>query len=181
MSEEPQYVYTIGVSDPKIRDFVTSYIVKEIDPEVVMDLGCGSGAYGKVLKRKIPNVHMIGLDGCFKYLTSMYCLGAYEARIHMDIMDYLMGPVYVCQDLTICMDVIEHFEKTEAITVMNHLPEPAIISTPLFDYEQGMIEGNPLEEHKCFFTEEEILELGFDKLYSVEYDERGDIGAFIKR
>ena len=168
-----------AISSIQVFGKEAEYIIKKIDPMVILDLGCGSGAYGQVLKTENPELEIIGVDGCFKYLTSVFCLKSYSARIHMDIVDFLNSSIEVKQDLTLCMDVIEHFEKDEAWGLLENLPTPLIISTPLYDYPQGTVEGNPLEEHKCFFTEDELISLGFDKLYSYTYDE-GDIGAFIR-
>ena len=70
-------------------------------------------------------------------------------------------------------------KKNKAIEILNQL-DRVVISTPLFDYEQGVVEGNKLEIHRCFFTEKEINDLGYRTLFKVKYDERGDIGAFTK-
>lgn len=178
--DAPTYVYTIGVSCAEIRHKVVEYIVSKVRPEVVLDLACGIGAYGLEIKRRNKEITMIGLDGCVKYLTSVHALKNYAVRIHCMIEDYLDGIISVPADhLTLWMDGPEHFEKKKAIEVLDCLNK-VIISTPLFDYEQGMVEGNKLEIHRCFFTEEEINLLGYRTLYKVQYDERGEIGAFAK-
>lgn len=176
---EPVYVYTVGVSCAKMREKVSDYIVDKLKPGTILDLGCGAGAYGMAIKARDPNITMIGLDGCMKYLTSVYALKCYKARIHCLIEDFLKGLIEVSRYLTLFMDGPEHFEKETAIEILNQLSD-VIVSTPLFDYEQGIVEGNKLEIHRCFFTEEEINALGYKTLYKVKYDKRGDIGAFTK-
>lgn len=179
VAETYTYVYTIGVSCAEIRHKVVEYIVNEIDPFAILDLACGVGAYALEIKKRNKNILMVGLDGCIKYLTSVHALKYYDARIHCLVEDYLEGLVSIPADLTLFMDGPEHFEKDKAIGILNRL-DRVIISTPLFEYEQGPVEGNKLEIHRCFFTEKEINDLGYKTLYKVRYDERGDIGAFTK-
>lgn len=171
------YVYSIGVSYVGIRKPICDYIVKELRPKVVLDLGCGSGAYGYDLKMRDPSITMIGLDGHFRYLTSHHCLNCYDIKIHASI-DQYFEYLYAFHDVALCMDVVEHMEKEKAIEFLDQFH--GIISTPLFWFEQGPVEGNEFEIHKCWFTEEELNDLGYVTLFKVDYDERGQIGAFEK-
>lgn len=182
--KSPEYVYTMGVSNGKVRLFVTDWIVKNLHPKVVLDLGCGAGAYGQFLKKIDSNIQMIGVDGCIKYLTSMHIMTHYDISICSDLWTFLKSPINIDTDLILLMDVIEHFPKENAEELLQHLNEQdctVIISTPLFWYEQGVVDGNELEKHQCWFSSDEIVSKGFEKLFITEHDERGDIGAFIKR
>ena len=179
IAERPTYVYTIGVSCAEMRHKVAEYIVNVINPRVILDLACGVGAYALEIKERDKEITMIGLDGCIKYLTSVHALRYYNVRIHCMIEDYLEGLVSIPADLILWMDGPEHFEKDKATEILGRLYY-VIISTPLFEYEQGVVEGNKLEMHRCSFTEKEINDLGYETLFKVKYDERGDIGAFTK-
>lgn len=173
------YSYNIGVSYAKMRNKVTDYIIDIIKPKMVFDIGMGVGAYGIDIKKNSPEIIMIGLDGCMKYLTSVFADKHYDVLMNSNIDRILDGTIKLDYDLIICMDVIEHLEKSKAIELLNMF-DKACISTPLFWYEQGIVEGNALEKHQCWFTENELNELGYKTLYKIHYDERGDIGAFTK-
>jgi hypothetical protein len=105
--------------------------------------------------------------------ASMY----YDTLIFGDIREYYF--YHEMHDLTIMTDVIEHFEKDEAVRMLRKMDD-IIITTPLFDYKQGAADGNELEIHRCFFTEEELTRRGYSLLHTVEHDGKGKIGAFIK-
>lgn len=176
---EEKLTYNIGVSFPPIRKKVISYIIEELKPGIIFDLGMGVGAYGQAIKMQNRNIRIIGLDACFKYLTSLSATRFYDMLIWGNVSAFLSGLIQIKSDIILFMDVVEHIVKDKAIEVLNFL-DRVIISTPLFDYEQGVVEGNPLEQHLCWFTEEEINNLGYKTLCKVKYDERGDIGAFTK-
>lgn len=173
------YVYNIGVSCAAVRQKVTDYIVKEVKPKAILDLGMGVGVYGLEIKRKDNSIAMYGVDGCLKYLTSMHAVTHYDVLILADIQAVVSGTIKVEADLIILMDVIEHLEKEKAVSTLNSL-DGIIMSTPLFWYEQGAVEGNPLEIHKCWFSEKELNDLGYKTLLKEPYDARGEIGAFTK-
>lgn len=173
-----------GVSSPEIRNFVVPYIVEQIKPKVVLDLGCGIGVYGAMIRHLNPEIHMIGVDGFLPYLWQQWPQEAYTARIHAPLEAVILGILDVRADLTLCMDVIEHFDKAIAVALLRRLEPPAIVSTPLFDYRQGSVGGNDLEEHRCVFTEKELNDLGYRTLHlahHISWDgQEGMMGAFQK-
>jgi 2-polyprenyl-3-methyl-5-hydroxy-6-metoxy-1,4-benzoquinol methylase len=172
-----------GVSSMEIRNWVVPYIVEKVKPRTVFDLGCGIGVYGAAIRTMDPMVRLLGLDGFLPYLLQDLPREHYVVRINAPIESVLDGEFTVHADLTICMDVIEHFEKPMALQVLD-LPGRMIVSTPLFDYKQGPVAGNALEEHKCWFTEKELNEEGFKTLCLFNHvsadGQAGVMGAFEK-
>lgn len=175
------YAYSVGVSSAAIRNHVCEVIAREYKPEVVWDLCCGSGAYGHVLKELNPQIKLIGTDGCFKYLTSFHCQTKYDVLMWATL-EQLYNGIRINSDVVLFMDVLEHLIKTVgygALEWLKALGRPVFLSTPLFWYEQGAVDGNRLEEHKCWWSQKEIEATGFRHIYSHAYDDRGDIGAFV--
>ena len=173
----------VGVSSPEIRNKVVPYVLN-LKPKTVFDLGMGSGLYGVALRAFDPEIRMIGLDGWLPYFQTEF-VQYYTARIHASIEAVMYGMFPMWGDIVLCMDVIEHFEKQTAVKLLVCLkdaPMPAIVSTPLFDYKQGPVEGNDLEEHKCWFSEEELNELGWKTLFKEWHEaldgQKGYMGAF---
>lgn len=176
-----------GVSWHGMRKWVCEYIVNEIKPKVVLDLGCGIGVYGAFIRQLNPKIEMIGLDGFLPYLIQEFTMNFYTARIHTGIERVLDGTLRIQADLVICMDVIEHFLKDDAFSVLDVQPKLApvmIVSTPLFDYPQQAVGGNELEAHRCWFTEQEITDRNYRALHIEDMDDgngKGRIGAFERR
>lgn len=173
-------IYTVGVSSPNIRARVVEYIEK-MNPKRIFDIACGTGAYGFFIKQKLRKCFIIGLDGFHKYLTGVYVREFYNNVIEARVEELLNGNIRVKSDLILCMDVVEHFEKEDALKLLGWLQKqktPVIISTPLFKYKQGAVEGNALEEHKCWFSGVELERLGWKCLFKEPWL-KGKIGAFI--
>jgi hypothetical protein len=182
LSEQCDYIYTVGVSAAGIRRDVCNYIVREIKPKTVFDLGCGAGCYGRDLKERDPTIRMIGADGYLQYLTSAHCIRYYDILMMAKLKDFLYdGAVNVCADLVLFMDVLEHLERADGEKVLTEVERypKAMLSTPLFDFKQGAVDGNELERHRTVWTEEELAERGWTLLFKERWKEEGDIGAFI--
>jgi len=172
-----------GVSSAEVRAWVVRYIVERVRPKTILDLGSGVGIYGAMIHAANPKIGMIALDGFLPYLLQEASRASYGGLLWLPIEMIVDGTVSVCTDLTICMDVIEHFDKPTARRVLA-LPGRMIVSTPLFDYRQGPVGGNSLEEHRCHFTEGELNALGFGMLVKFDHvaldHQHGEIGAFEK-
>lgn len=176
-----------GLSSPEARKFGCEYIA-DLKPKRVFDLGCGIGLYGAtttVLHRQASEgIVWIGLDGFLPYLLQATARDYYQTLIWGKIEDVLNGNIKVKADLTICMDVVEHFDKYIAEAILK-LPGKMLVSTPLFDLKQGEVAGNVLEEHRCWFKERELTALGFRTLAKFDYDagdgQTGPIGVFERR
>lgn len=173
-----------GVSDAAIRRYICRYIVDVLQASRVFDLGMGVGIYGVRLRTTNPEITMVGLDGWLPYLMTEWAQ-AYAARIHAPLEAVLNGAIPVWGDVVICMDVVEHLERPTAerlLGFLEEIPIPTVMSTPLFQYTQGAANGNPLEEHRCFFTEDELTARGWSVVYKSVCEsplgEAGDIAAF---
>ncbi|MCU0521323.1 MAG: hypothetical protein MUF84_11605 [Anaerolineae bacterium] len=174
-----------GVSCGEIRDRVTDFILGYFGDKsgVVFDMGMGIGRYGALVRKQAPNIRFIGLDGYLPYMLQPEPIRDYWMHLHAPIEAVLDGVLTVKADLTLCMDVIEHLSKEQAVAVLG-MPSPLVVSTPLFMYEQDAVGGNSLETHLCYFTEGEILDAGFTLLHKAWMNDSaghaGYIGAFVK-
>lgn len=182
-------IMTRGISSPSVRNWVCQYIVDEVKPHRIFDVGCGIGLYGattRVLHReKSKDINFIGLDGFLPYLVQTTAREYYHTLIWARIEDVIAGIIKVKADLTICMDVIEHFEKFAAIALLRTLPGKVIVSTPMFELKQGEVAGNKMEEHRCWFSEKELNSIGYRTLCKYDYlqddGQHGPIAAFERR
>lgn len=180
-------IVTRGLSSPEARKFACEWIAEK-HPKRVFDLGCGIGLYGATThfmhRQAAEGITFIGLDGFLPYLLQSTCRDCYQTLIWGKIEDVLNGNIKVKADLTICMDVVEHFEKHIAKEILS-LPGKMLVSTPLFNLKQGEVAGNPMEEHRCWFKARELEDLGFRTLQIFPYDagdgQAGPIGVFERR
>ena len=161
------------------RRFVTLSL-QETRPNSILDLGCGRGDYGYMIRRYLPDrVKLYGLDGYMPYLVSDFCR-KYDILVRADLFDLVDGRISIPVDCVLCMDVIEHLEKDKAMRLSEWLLKQPLsyMSTPLFWFEQDPSYGNDLEKHKCHFTFDELVAMGWKPLAKVRWDSRGWIGAF---
>ena len=92
----------------------------EPDIKTVLDIGCGAGAYGKIIKEINPNVHVTGVDA-FQPYVDQFDLSRYdeikvcEAKKFLELAR-LAKDTY---DLIIFGDVLEHFMMDKAFIVMS--------------------------------------------------------------
>jgi len=170
-----------GVSNRAAREKITNYVINEVQPKAVLDLGCGVGLYGYRMRILDKDVRIIGVDASMTYLTSMFCQSCYNILIQAKIEDVVFGPVNIERDITIMASTIEHFDKDVAITLLKGL-DSVIISTALFPMVQEVVDNNRYQEHRCWFSQEELEKLGYELLFKVEYPtpQPGYCGIFQK-
>lgn len=175
-------VYNVGVSCAGTRRFVLASMQTKMQQiHSILDLGCGVGMYGMMVRNYMPpSCRLIGVDGYLPYLESEYPRKYYNSLIWADLFEVVEGRISVEQDCVLCMDVIEHFEKDRARRLSDWLlKQPlAYLSTPLFWFEQDAVRGNELEKHRSGFFFEELTSWGWKPLAKVRWDARGWIGSF---
>jgi hypothetical protein len=172
----------MGVSHPAIRlEVLKSF--QQHDFKSCLDLGCGIGEYAVDMRKYFgKGVLLYGIDGYFPYLCKDNCR-KYDVTINADVFDFVEQRINIPVDCVLCMDVLEHFPREKALVLSAWLlAQPfAFMSTPLFDFPQGIVEGNGLERHQCWFERSELEKLGWLPLAGIEFPEAGTgnwIGGF---
>jgi hypothetical protein len=126
----------------------------------VLDLGIGMGTYGLMLRTALdigdghvaPNTWTRTIEGIeiFDAYRNPIWDYAYD-RVHMgDIRDVL--PRRGTYDIIVAGDVLEHFPRAEARTLMDEALRHAqvlIATTPRVEFPQGAWGGNEAETHHC--------------------------------
>ena len=139
----------------EIRDWVESQDIKSI-----VDVGCGSGTYYRLLGSKYK---WIGLDIWGPYIDQFKLRDLYD-EVHIGeagIVDWSKLPA----DLVIFGDVLEHMKKDDAIKTLLeasvYYPH-VVVSIPLSDdlkFDSQMHYNNPYEKHVSFWKYEEMAKL----------------------
>lgn len=146
-----------------------SRIISSLSPTSALDVGIGMGKFGFIFREACEwcfleecgtsvskenwKAKLDGIEVCSEYVTPLqqylydkiYIGPAQEIAADLD--DY---------DLIHLGDVIEHLEKSEGQRLLDTLFEKArlgvLIVTPVGEYDQEGVEGNPYEEHKSIWS-----------------------------
>lgn len=132
-------------SDPTLRPYVRE-IVRRLQPATVLDVGPGSGSYGRLVREEAPGAEVCGVEIFAPYVEEFGLLEVYD---RVDVAD-VRGLGTMEHDLVILGDVLEHMTAAEALAVWEvaRRDSPAVVaSIPTVHWPQGESHGNPHEEH----------------------------------
>lgn len=134
--------------------------VASFKPRSILDIGCGFGKYGVLLREYMDiangryargtwQTRIVGLDGFADYRNPIWDavydeVQVGEARALLPAMGQF--------DVILIADVIEHFEKPAAVELVKQaagMSRAVIISTPYVFNPQGSEFGNDFERHLC--------------------------------
>ena len=140
-----------------VQNFVDSYLQDRVFKSSV-DLGCGSGFYGRMLRK-----HAIKLTGIDLDIDAVDEAQGYNKIFLGDIK--LFDQYVPDFDAIFLFDVIEHLTKEEGIELLSKAKEKAFvaIATPSKfsnSVQELFTQFNP-HKHKCVWTIEEFHKLGF--------------------
>jgi hypothetical protein len=167
-------------SYPQQISTLMEHIIR-INPRSLLDVGCGLGVYGFLSRIHLEQYDLFDenfdvernknwkrridcIEGFPRYIKCWH-EWAYDNIYLGDLMGVLdklllRGDRY---ELSICIDVIEHFTKEEGFQLLDKLEavsEAVIVSTPKEFFEQE-IEQNPLENHKSLWHPEDFTQRGY--------------------
>ena len=142
-------------------------VVSQLAPRRVLDVGCGFGKYGVLIREYLDVWHerltpseweltLVGIEAYAPYRNPIYDFVYNEVHIG-DASEVLskLGEF----DLILISDVIEHLEKDDARALVDecfrHSPV-VLITTPDDFHPQAALLGNPFERHRCLWRREDF-------------------------
>jgi 2-polyprenyl-3-methyl-5-hydroxy-6-metoxy-1,4-benzoquinol methylase len=145
----------------------------------VVDLGCGRGSFGFLLRRRYgTDFRLFGVELEKAYLSPPTFLPEhYDEVIEQDIRTVDLDAI--APDVVLATDVLEHLEKEDAVALVKKVTEAGrlmIASLPVAEKHWAQYEeferANPLEKHRHDWTAPEVeTDLGLD--YIGGYDAVG--------
>lgn len=100
-----------------------TYIVKTVFPQnkeiKILDAGCGIGGFVKVCIDS-GYTHVEGIDISEDSVAVAHKAGLLQVK-HGDIFDYLKQLTDNTLDVILCLDVIEHFQREDAIRLLHEI------------------------------------------------------------
>ncbi|MCJ7791619.1 MAG: class I SAM-dependent methyltransferase [Dehalococcoidia bacterium] len=129
----------------------------------LLDVGCGTGRAGAIIRRHRGDILMVGVDIFMPYLQNCRKNNIYNALIYCDARRLpFMKKTF---DVVICREVIEHLERQEGEELIKKPEQIAqrqvIVTTPAGVYGQHEYDGNPFQEHKSFREPCDLRRLGY--------------------
>lgn len=128
----------------------------------VLDVACGQYSPLRGVKRTFMSE---GIDIYKPYLKISKQRKIHDKYTYGDIVNLNSYYKDKSFDAVICLDVIEHFTKTDSIKLIKKIEKIAknkiILMTPNGFYHQDHLEGNPHEEHKSGWGINDFRKLGY--------------------
>lgn len=141
---------------------------------IVLDVGCGEGKWGKLLKSRSP-IRVDGVEVWQPYIDKYKLARFYDNLFNIDIKEFdFTGKDYTT---VILGDVFEHLTKEEALDLLSTLKthmQTIYLTLPItICIQDGEAIGNPYESHLYQWSDKEVqLDLGFT-LLNVSVNDNG--------
>jgi trans-aconitate methyltransferase len=165
------------------RDWLTHF-AKPLNFSRFLDIGCGSGIYGKITRQVFPKAQIDAVEIFPDYVNRYNLHRIYDGIVIGDIKNRDIIQGIAEYDLIILGDVLEHLEAYDAVSVVAELSYkskfiwcalPLKMDRP---WSQGWIQSkeeyreNPNGKHLHDWTGPEIF-VSFDVLWLVPYIHTG--------
>lgn len=148
-------------------EFRDTFSHEELDKKVVLEIACGIGIWGHLLRASIDlsgaDCYLVGCDGFKPYLQKSRGHTPYDDVVLCDVRKLPFKTQTV--DLTLAFEIIEHLDKQEGFIFLTNLQlitrNKVIISTPYGYYVQGAINNNSFERHISSWFKHDFQSRGF--------------------
>lgn len=142
-------------------------VIAQLQPQRVLDVGCGFGKYGVLIREYLDvwyerltpgewKLELVGIEGCERYRNPIYDF--VYSKVHIGDATKIV-PTLGEFDLILIADVIEHIEKEAARALVAECFKRSpvvVISTPVEFCSQHEILGNPYEVHRSSWQREDF-------------------------
>ena len=139
-------------------DATVSQLIETLNPERFLDIGCGSGKYGKMACKHAPSCHRIGIEPEQGYIEQFGLKDIYHEVRHGYAWPVLSKDSSEFFDLCIIGDCIEHMPKSAGLDLLNFLTyrtQYTVVLAPEFSV-QGSVNGVDSESHVSVWSERDF-------------------------
>lgn len=155
--DRPQITWTESFLDILLR-FVP------LEARSVLDVGCGRGIVGALVKIYRDPPKLAGLDIYDPYITFSRNLGIYSTVVKHDLQVFPYPFQRNEFDVVIGLEAIEHLPKPLSSMMLLELERIArrvIISTPNIFFKQPLHDGNPFQNHLSKWSIQDFKKRGY--------------------
>jgi len=150
---------------PFLNSHVLGFIPDNLGDRIVLDIGCGFGEWGFLLRtRKSGSPCIIGVDIWRPHLEKLCPLKVYNEHIQVEISHIPFRKKSI--DISLACEILEHLPKSVGYDLIRELErvtsEIIIISTPLNWPQEKEMYGNPYEKHISTWSPEDFIRHGYE-------------------
>jgi 2-polyprenyl-3-methyl-5-hydroxy-6-metoxy-1,4-benzoquinol methylase len=139
---------------PLCKPYYIRKLVLDANPKSVLDCGCGEGMSMSYIHN---DFYTVGCDFFLPLLKKARRTGLYYEVVLSDVRALPFRPKSF--EIVICLDVLEHLYKREAISVIQALEELAslrvVLSMPV-GWQPRYSNINPLDKHRSAWSPEDL-------------------------
>jgi SAM-dependent methyltransferase len=143
-------------------DVVLGFIPTNV--KSVLDVGCGRGIVGAIVKIYRSPIRIVGLDIFDPYLDFCRSLNIYSEIMKYDLRNTPLPFNDNEFDVAVALEVIEHLPKSYGYKLLSELERVGrrvIISTPKYFQRQPCYDGNPFQQHVSRWYSRDFRQLGY--------------------
>lgn len=145
-----------------------------LGPQSVLDVGCGYGQWGMLLRQHIDypweihagtphwNRRIDGIEAWESYRNPLWDF-AYDKVVVEEATSFLSTVGSDTYGLALCVEVLEHMtvqEGRELLDNLKRVSEHVLVTTPDLPLLQGEVCGNPYETHHAWWSWAALKEAG---------------------
>lgn len=145
-----------------------------LNPQSVLDVGCGYGQWGMLLRQHIDcpweihagiprwNRRIEGIEAWEPYRNPLWDF-AYDKVVVEEAISFLSAVNSDTYELALCVEVLEHMEAQTGRELLDHLRRVSrhvLITTPDRPLLQSEVCGNPYETHHSWWSYGALKEAG---------------------
>lgn len=147
------------------------------NPKRILDVGPGKGKYGLLIREYLnPLERLDCVEAWEPYVSEFPWLAAiYDNLIIGDVRD-LSNEHLAEYDVVLMIDVIEHMDKEDGLTLLNRIPGAVIVCTPENFFQNPEADEIPTEKHRSLW---ELADFG-DRV-EVDNSQLGGVLVRLKR
>ncbi|MBF0627504.1 MAG: class I SAM-dependent methyltransferase [Magnetococcales bacterium] len=105
----------------KVFDVMVTELVRKMKPTTFLDIGCGYGKYGMILRSEMPSCVRVGVEVEPQYVSRFRLDLLYNEIRVIDAASLVRGDNNQNFDLVVIGDCIEHMPKSQGIDLLNFL------------------------------------------------------------
>jgi ubiquinone/menaquinone biosynthesis C-methylase UbiE len=152
-----------------LDSYVLSVLPQKLSGSFILDVGCGRGEWGSLLRARKESFHLVGVDIWRPHLRRLCKRRVYDELIQIKAPNLPFKDKSF--DISLACEVLEHLDKDDGYELLKELERVSrkmiVVSTPM-NWFQMEIYGNPYERHVSEWRPQEFTSLGF-KVMTVSF------------
>lgn len=135
-----------------------------INTKSLIDVGCGRGIIGALVRIYRNPKRLVGIDTFEKYIDFCRKMNFYDELYKYDLRQTLLPFSDKEFDIATCVEVIEHFSKNKGVNLLCELERIAksvIVTTPNISFSQELWDSNPFQRHLSQWSVKDFTKRGY--------------------